>query len=180
MSDIFCLTHIGGAIIEQGRRSMGYIQSVLQPDERLKYVTDIHWIIFLPGIGLFILAVLFYLLALNTTSVFAFWAGIASFMLILAAIALLSAWFTRVTTEIAVTDRRIIYKRGFIGRRTIEMEMDKVESVDVDQSVMGRILNYGDIIIRGVGVGIEPLKNIGSPIEFRNHMIAERSGRGQK
>jgi len=159
---------------------MSYVQSVLQPDERVKYVTDIHWIIFLPGIALFILAVLFYLLAVSTTSVFAFWAGIAFFFLILAVIALLSAWFQRVTTEIAVTDRRIIYKRGFISRRTIEMEMDKVESVDVDQSVMGRLLDYGDIIIRGVGVGIEPLKKIGSPIEFRNHLLGERSKRGSK
>jgi uncharacterized membrane protein YdbT with pleckstrin-like domain len=179
MSGVSCLTRIGERSLAGGG-SMNYVQSVLQPDERVKYVTYIHWIIFLPGIALFILAALFYLLAFSTTSVFAFWAGIASLLLILAVMALLSAWFKRVTTEIAVTDRRIIYKRGFISRRTIEMEMDKVESVDVDQSVMGRILDYGDIIIRGVGVGIEPLKNIGSPIEFRNHMLGERSKRGSK
>jgi uncharacterized membrane protein YdbT with pleckstrin-like domain len=158
---------------------MSYVQSVLQPDERVKYITHIHWMIFLPSIGLFILAVLFYLLALNT-SFFPFWAGIAGFLLILGVIAMLSAWFRRATTEIAITDRRIIYKRGFISRRTIEMEMDKVESVDVDQSVMGRILDFGDIIIRGVGVGMEPLKKIGSPIEFRNHLIGDRSDRHSK
>jgi uncharacterized membrane protein YdbT with pleckstrin-like domain len=158
---------------------MSYVQSVLQPDERVKYITHIHWMIFLPGIGLFILAVLFYLLALNT-SVFPFWAGIACLLLILAVMALLSAWFKRATTEIAITDRRIIYKRGFISRRTIEMEMDKVESVDVNQSIMGRILNYGDIVIRGVGVGMEPLTSIGSPIEFRNHLIAERGEQHSK
>ena len=56
---------------------------------------------------------------------------------------------------------------------TIEMHLDKVESIDVDQSIMGRILNYGTIIIRGVGVGIEPLPNIDSPIAFRNHVTAE-------
>jgi uncharacterized membrane protein YdbT with pleckstrin-like domain len=158
---------------------MSYVHSVLQADERVKYITHIHWMIFLPSIGLFILAVLFYLLALNT-NFFPFWAGIAFFLLILGVIALLSAWFQRATTEIAITDRRIIYKRGFISRRTIEMEMDKVESVDVDQSVMGRILDYGDIIIRGVGVGMEPLKKIGSPIEFRNHLIGERSDKHSK
>ncbi len=64
-------------------------------------------------------------------------------------------------------------KRGFIRRHTIEMHLDKVESIDVDQSIMGRILNYGDILIRGVGVGIEPLTNIDSPIAFRNHVTAE-------
>jgi uncharacterized membrane protein YdbT with pleckstrin-like domain len=153
---------------------MSYVQSVLQPDERVKYITDIHWMIFIPGIGLLVLAALFFLLALSTTSAFAFWAVVAAILFIMAAGLLLSAWFQRITTEIAVTDRRIIYKRGFISRRTIEMEMDKVESVDVDQSVMGRILNYGDIIIRGVGVGIEPLKNIEAPIEFRNHVTGDR------
>lgn len=153
---------------------MSYVQSVLQPDERVKYITDIHWMIFLPGIGLLVLAALFFLLALSTTSAFAFWAVVAAILFIMAAGLLLSAWFKRITTEIAVTDRRIIYKRGFISRRTIEMEMDKVESVDVDQSVVGRILNYGDIIIRGVGVGIEPLKNIEAPIEFRNHVTGDR------
>lgn len=153
---------------------MSYVQSVLQPGEQVRYLTDIHWMIFLPGIGLLLLAVLFYLLALSTPGAYAFWTVVAAILLVLAAIALFSAWFRRFTTEIAVTDRRIIYKRGFISRRTIEMQMDKVESVDVDQSVMGRILNYGDIIIRGVGVGIEPLKNIDSPIEFRNHVTGER------
>jgi len=53
------------------------------------------------------------------------------------------------------------------------MHLDKVESVDVDQTIMGRIFNYGDILIRGVGVGIEPLKNIDAPITFRNHVTAE-------
>ena len=154
---------------------MSYVQSVLQPDERVRYLTNIHWIIFLPGIGLLMLAILFYLLALGTTTGYTFWAVVAAILLILAAIALLSAWFRRFTTEIAVTDRRIIYKRGFVSRRTIEMQMDKVESVDVNQTVMGRILNYGDIIVRGVGVGIEPLNNIESPIEFRNHVTGERA-----
>ena len=83
-----------------------------------------------------------------------------------------SAWFRRWTTEIDVTDRRIVYKRGFIRRHTVEMNTDKVESVDVDQSILGRMLNYGDITIRGTGVGIEPLRNIDAPLEFRNQVTA--------
>jgi uncharacterized membrane protein YdbT with pleckstrin-like domain len=54
----------------------------------------------------------------------------------------------------------------------MEMNMDKVESVDVDQSVFGRIFGYGDIVVRGTGSGLEPLKGIDSPIEFRNHVTA--------
>ena len=73
----------------------------------------------------------------------------------------------------AQTDRRIIYKRGFIWRHTVEMHMDKVESVDVDQSILGRLLNFGDIIIHGTGETVEPLREIDHPIDFRNHVTAE-------
>src|SRR5919197_1546927 len=91
-----------------------------------------------------------------------------------AGVALLAhAWFKRWTTEIAVTDRRIIYKEGFIRRRTIEMHMDKVESVDVEQSILGRLFGYGDILVRGVGTGFEPLRMVASAIELRNHVTAE-------
>src|SRR5215472_13652216 len=114
-------------------------------------------------------------MALQPVSAYRIWGCIAAILCVAAAVALFVGWFRRWTTEIAVTDRRIIFKRGFIRRRTIEMHLDKVESVDVDQTIVGRIFNYGDILIRGVGVGIEPLKNIGAPITFRNHVTAEPS-----
>ncbi len=71
-----------------------------------------------------------------------------------------------------MTNRRIIWKRGFINRRTVEMNMDKVASVDVIQSILGRVFNYGDIIIRGPGVTAEPLRGIDRPLELRNHVTA--------
>ena len=80
------------------------------------------------------------------------------------------AWFDWWTTEIAVTDRRVITKTGFIRRKTTEMNMEKVESVDVDQSVLGRILDYGDVIVRGTGSGLAPMRNIDAPLELRNHI----------
>jgi uncharacterized membrane protein YdbT with pleckstrin-like domain len=152
---------------------MSYVKSVLQPGETVRYSTDIHWIIYIPGFLLLVLGGVAYWTALQPVSAYRVWTWIAGFLFACAAVALFIAWFRRWTTEIAVTDRRIIYKRGFIRRRTIEMHLDKVESIDVDQSILGRIMNYGDILIRGVGVGIEPLKNIDSPIAFRNHVTAE-------
>ncbi len=152
---------------------MSYVRTVLQPGETVRYATTIHWIVYLPGLLLLVLAALAYWTAFQPVSAYRLWIWIAGFFLACSAIALFVAWFRRWTTEIAVTDRRIIYKRGFIRRHTIEMHLDKVESVDVDQSILGRIFNYGDILIRGVGIGIEPLKNISSPIEFRNHVTAE-------
>jgi uncharacterized membrane protein YdbT with pleckstrin-like domain len=153
---------------------MSYVKSVLQEDEQIRYVTNISWIIYIPGVGFLILAAVAYWIGTREVSAYSLWAGVAAVLAVAAAILLFSAWFRRYTTEIAVTNRRIIYKRGFISRRTIEMQMDKVESVDVDQTIWGRIFGYGDITIRGVGVGIEPLKNIDAPIEFRNHVTGER------
>jgi len=95
---------------------------------------------------------------------------------VFAALALVSgihAWFLRYTTEIAVTDKRVIYKRGFINRHTIEVNMDKVASVDVDQSILGRLLNYGTVTVRGTGLSFEPLRRIESPLALRNAIIAK-------
>jgi uncharacterized membrane protein YdbT with pleckstrin-like domain len=152
---------------------MSYVKSVLQPGETVRYATDIHWVIYIPGFLLLVLGGVAYWTALQPVSAYRVWVWLAGLLFACAAVALFIAWFRRWTTEIAVTDRRIIYKRGFIRRHTIEMQLDKVESIDVDQSILGRLMNYGDILIRGVGVGIEPLKNIDSPIAFRNHVTAE-------
>jgi uncharacterized membrane protein YdbT with pleckstrin-like domain len=153
---------------------MSYVKSVLQPGENIRYVTDIHWIVYIPGFLLLLLGAAAYWTGLQpvTGGADRIWVWIAGLLFACAAVALFIGWFKRWTTEIAVTDRRIIYKRGFIVRHTIEMHLDKVESVDVNQSILGRIMNYGDILIRGVGAGLEPLKNIESPIAFRSHVTA--------
>jgi uncharacterized membrane protein YdbT with pleckstrin-like domain len=83
-----------------------------------------------------------------------------------------TAWFHRWTTETDVTNLRVVHKTGFIKRRTFEMSLDKVESVDVNQSILGRILNYGDVTILGVGEGKETISTIASPLAFRNSITA--------
>jgi uncharacterized membrane protein YdbT with pleckstrin-like domain len=150
---------------------MRYIERILQPGETLVYAGKIHWIIYLPAMILLLIALALLTRANDMPSGLSWlFASVASALA--GAVALLSAWFRRWTTEIDVTNRRIVYKRGFIKRHTVEMNMDKVESVDVDQSILGRLLNYGDITIYGTGEGIEPLHGIGAPLEFRNHVTA--------
>ena len=135
----------------------------------MAYTTTLHWVVYWPAIGLWLLA----FVALTVGGAAGPIALLAALVCALVGLGLaLGAWFRRWTTEIDVTDRRIVYKRGFIRRHTVEMNMDKVESVDVDQSILGRMLNYGDITIRGTGVGIEPLHNIDAPLEFRNQVTA--------
>ena len=154
---------------------MSYVKSVLQPGENIRFATDIHWMVYLPGLALLLLAVAVFVLtwAFGVSGGAAvFLHGLAVVLFIGAAIWLFIGWFKRWTTEVAVTDRRIIYKRGFISRYTIEMHLDKVESVDVDQSILGRMFGYGDIMVHGTGASLEPLRNIESPIEFRNYVTA--------
>lgn len=79
----------------------------------------------------------------------------------------IAAWLERWLSEYVITNRRIIIKTGFIARDTFEMNLSKIESVNVDQSVMGRILNFGSITIIGTGGTRETFHNISKPLEFR-------------
>jgi len=147
-----------------------YIDEILQPGERVLYSTNAHWIFYFPAILAWIVAIALFVVSRQ--------ADIYSVMIVclfgsgLVALAALywtvKGWFHRFTTETDVTNLRVVHKTGFIKRRTFEMALDKVESVDVDQTILGRILNYGDVTIRGVGEGIETIRTIASPLAFRS------------
>jgi uncharacterized membrane protein YdbT with pleckstrin-like domain len=84
---------------------------------------------------------------------------------------LIVAWIRYRTTEFAVTDRRIIAKTGLVSRRTVEMFLDKVESLNVDQTVPGRVFDYGTVTIRGTGATSEAFENISAPLALRKHFM---------
>ncbi|SFO56724.1 PH domain-containing protein [Bradyrhizobium sp. Ghvi] len=147
-----------------------YIDEILQPGERVLYSTNAHWIFYFPAILAWIVALVLFAVS-RRSDVYSvemlclFGSGLVA----LAALYwTLKGWFHRFTTETDVTNLRVVHKTGFIKRRTFEMALDKVESVDVDQTILGRILNYGDVTIRGVGEGIETIKTIASPLAFRS------------
>ncbi|MHC2624039.1 putative membrane protein YdbT with pleckstrin-like domain [Bradyrhizobium huanghuaihaiense] len=147
-----------------------YIDEILQPGERVLYSTNAHWIFYFPAIVAWIVALVLLILSRQVAA-----DGLVILCLIAAGVAALPAlfwtvkgWFHRFSTETDVTNLRVVHKTGFIKRRTFEMALDKVESVDVDQSILGRILNYGDVTIRGVGEGIETIRTIASPLAFRS------------
>lgn len=75
------------------------------------------------------------------------------------------------STEIAVTTKRLIVKHGFIRRSTIEININKVESIQVDQAMMGRMLNYGTLVISGTGTSHAPITGISEPMAFRKAFI---------
>ena len=152
--------------------AMSYVKRVLEPGETITHVTRTHWRVYVPAILLAILAAAFAASNYVADDFVALPRIAAAILLALAFVSWLPAFLGRWTTELAVTNRRIVFKSGLFRRHTMEMNMSKVESVDVDQSVIGRILGFGTVTIRGTGGGIEPMRNIADPIAFRNHVTA--------
>jgi uncharacterized membrane protein YdbT with pleckstrin-like domain len=152
---------------------MSYVKSALQPDEQIVMIGKLHWIIYGRAIFFFVLGVVLLWLEHTLFNNELLIQATAALFGVLFLVSFVHAWFIRWITEFAVTDRRVIYKRGFITRHTAEMNMEKVESVDVDQSVLGRILGYGTLHVLGTGQGIEHLHRIAHPIELRNAIIAK-------
>ena len=146
---------------------MGYVQDVLQPGEKVRRISSIHWIGYWPGVACLLSAVVAYWLS-ETRLLQGIWRYAAYALAGVGVVLLIQQWLRWWVTEIAVTDRRVIYKKGLIRRHTNEMNMDKVESVQIDQSILGRMLDYGDVTILGTGEGFETLRTIASPIELRN------------
>ena len=149
-----------------------YIDEILQPGEKVLYSTNAHWVFYLPAIGAWIAAIILFVLSRMTTidGLIVLYLVAAAVVAVIALFWTGRAWFHRWTTETDVTNMRVVHKTGFIQRRTFEMALDKVESVDVNQSIMGRILNYGNVTIMGVGEGRETIKTIAAPLAFRNHI----------
>jgi uncharacterized membrane protein YdbT with pleckstrin-like domain len=152
---------------------MNYVRRVLQPGESVIHVTRLHWMIFIPAILWFTAAIVLLIAALTLDGDLRIGGeALAAFAAIFGLVAGIPALIRRSTTELAVTDRRVIYKSGVLARHTLEMNRSKVESVDVDQSVLGRILNFGTIVVRGTGGSLEPIRMISEPLAFRSHITA--------
>ena len=148
---------------------MGYAEKVLQPGETIAYRARLHWIVYLGGIVLVVAAVILALLAVALPGGDAVRLGLmlaALIALFLGLFQMLRAWFVVANTEIIVTSRRLIYKTGFIARDTIEMNLDKVESVLVEQRLLGRMLDFGRVVVRGVGSGLEPIERVAAPLQL--------------
>ena len=154
---------------------MRYVRRVLQSGETIVYATKLHRLIYIHTILLLIACIILAGAAVATSDNqgISLALGIAAVIFALLALSAgLRAFIRRATTELAVTNHRVIYKSGLLSRHTIEMNRDKVESVDVDQSLLGRIFGYGTVVVRGTGGSLEPMRNIGDPLSFRTHITA--------
>jgi len=156
---------------------MGYVTKNLMANEDLTYEAKIHWIIYVNPVLMLLLGV--FVARISVSDLFRGFhpligqiAAIIGLLIILSGLfEYLKAFILSKTTELAVTNRRIIAKFGFIRRNTVEVFHHKVESVNVTQGIIGRLLNYGTINITGTGGRIAPVRSIWSPIRFRNEVM---------
>ncbi len=79
------------------------------------------------------------------------------------------------STELAVTSRRLIVKHGFITRRTVEINLGKIESLEVHQGLMGRLLNFGTLVVSGSGMTQAPITGLADPLTFRRMFVDAQS-----
>lgn len=118
---------------------------------------------------------------MGRTSLWSVWHLIVFGLLLLPAFGLgLILWvvaYVRIkSTELAITSKRLIVKHGFIQRSTIEININKVESIQVSQSLLGRMFNFGTLIIAGTGASHAPVAGIADPLAFRRAFMQAQDG----
>jgi len=97
--------------------------------------------------------------------------GLVLLVVVVGLFFLVAAWIKVRSTEVAITNRRVIAKTGFIKRSTVEINLEKVEALRVEQTFLGRMLNYGTIYISGAGTAVAPIHDIADPLVFRRKFM---------
>lgn len=147
------------ARLHKGKQQMAsYIDGTLIKDERVTYIGHISLWSLAPLIALGFVTLPLFGLGLI------FWG---------------MAYIRYKTTELAFTNKRVIAKFGFISRQTIEINMSKIESIQVNQSILGRIFNFGKLIISGAGTPQAPIPGISNPMEFRRAFMESQDQAAQ-
>jgi membrane protein YdbS with pleckstrin-like domain len=149
---------------------MGYLDDHLLAGERIVYRAHLHWIIFGTSILVILLGVaLAIVLRLFDPEYWYLGAVLAGIGLLLA----IPPAVRYTSSEFAVTDKRVLAKHGFIQRESIETLLSKVEAIEVDQGVIGRVMGFGSISITGTGGTEESFPMISSPLEFRRQIQSQ-------
>lgn len=138
-----------------------YIDTILGPDERVLYETDLSAVTYLPYF--------FLMFAGLAAGAFLWWIDFAWWPVMSVSLLFpVIPWLQIQASEFAVTNRRVVMKTGVLSRNVFEMRLAKIESVDLSQSFFGRILNYGTVIVRGTGDTKKAFTMIESPVKFRS------------
>jgi uncharacterized membrane protein YdbT with pleckstrin-like domain len=159
---------------------MSYIEQNLVPGETVLYKTRLHWIVLVRPVVVAALlgsvGLVFVIGGYEASGKDRSYGGmifVGVLLLGAAPISVLAGLIRKTATEVAVSNRRVLIKTGFISRRTTEVVLSKVESVGVDESTFGRMLGYGDVIVRGTGGTAESFARIANPEELSHQVQAQ-------
>ena len=154
---------------------MGYVDENLISGEAVTYRAQLHWItLAMAGLMAAVSTILAFVLLANAfagenpTSSPQFFLSLG--LLAAGEAPLMIALIRKRASEFAVTNKRVIFKTGVVQRRTAEMFLNKIESVGVDQTIAGRLLGYGSIVIHGTGGSSEPFERIADPLQLRRQV----------
>ena len=146
---------------------MSYVERNLLPNEQITYRARLHRIVYFLPDCVFLVAV-----------IVGFAGGGWIAAAVIGAIGLVlfvPPWIRSVSSEFAITNKRVLIKVGLVRRHSLELLLQKVEGIGVDQSVLGRILGFGTITVSGVGGTKESFRTISDPLEFRRQVQASLS-----
>jgi uncharacterized membrane protein YdbT with pleckstrin-like domain len=151
---------------------MSYVSSVLGRDEAVQYEANVSLLPFLLdltfGLALFVGGIISLGMTLKgKLGAIPLETVLGGGLILWGLFVLVKPIIIKETTELVITNRRIIAKVGLVSRHTIEINLSKVESISVSQSILGRLLNYGDLEIVGTGGTREPILYISEPLMFR-------------
>jgi len=149
---------------------MSYVDHNLMEGEQVFYRARRHWTIFGGALSVLCAGLLIFIGVRFWGQ--PEWAGSVSFAALalaglIASFLAIPAWIDRATSEFAVTNKRVIIKVGWVRRRSLETLLSKVEGIEVNQGICGRVFDYGTIVITGTGGSKEPFEQIGAPLLFR-------------
>lgn len=138
---------------------MAYVNDNLISGETVIKSAHIHWFIFVKGIVFFVISIP---LSANPGTVY-----LGVFLFVISLFTILDATIKKFTTELALTNKRIIAKFGLVSRQTTELNLNRVEGLNVNQGILARVFNFGDVVISGTGGKKSPIKYIAEPLAFR-------------
>lgn len=158
-----------------------YVKRAMHADEKIIYWAQLHWIIYQSGLFVVIAGALFghfgveIIQANVSESIAEYLAPVLSYIslgfVLLGAIMLGLAYIKQISTELVITNHRVIAKHGYISTTSYELMMTKVEGATIDQSIWGRIWGYGTLMVKGTGGGISPIDHVANPYLFHTSLM---------
>lgn len=139
---------------------MSYIEKNLMNGENILYRGKLHWVVFLWPVIWFVVAIMFFSGGGDT-------AAAGGLLVLIAIITGIASFINYKTSEFGITNKRVIVKVGFIRRNSLEVLLNKVEGIQINQGMLGRILGFGSVTVSGTGGTKDPFHKIDAPLEFR-------------